>query len=246
MSNNTGKNFIEQTCYAALEESDQQKGLPQPPLQDEFDKSAEIIDLPNPESINLPPVDFKQLVYERSSLRKFKNTALTLEELSYLLWCSQGVKKIVPDKRTYRTVPSAGARHAFETYLLVNNVENLKSGLYKFLALEHKLILMPASGNIADKVTEGCLGQKFVKTCAVTFIWTADVYRMAWRYGQRGYRYLHLDAGHACQNLYLAAETINCGACGIAAFDDKDLNSILKLDGENKFVIYLGTVGKKL
>ncbi len=245
MSNNTGKNFIEQTYYEALDESDQQKDLQHPPFQEVFDKSAEIIDLPNPESIDLSLIDFKQLVYDRKSLRKFKNTALSLEELSYLLWCSQGVKKVVPDKATFRTVPSAGARHAFETYLLVNNVENLKPGLYKFLAIEHKLILVSAPENIADKITEGCLKQKFVKTCAVTFIWTANVYRMAWRYGQRGYRYLHLDAGHVCQNLYLAAETINCGACGIAAFDDKKLNSILKLDGEKKFVIYLGTVGKK-
>ena len=245
MSNNIGKNFIEQTYYEALEQSDQQKDLPQPPLQEEFDKSAKLIDLPNPESLDLSPVDFKQLVYDRRSLRKYGKTPLTLEELSYLLWCCQGVKKVVPGKATFRTVPSAGARHAFETYLLVNNVENLNPGLYKFLALEHKLILMSAPENVADKITEGCLGQNFVKTCGVTFIWTANVYRMAWRYGQRGYRYLHLDAGHVCQNLYLAAETINCGACGIAAFDDEKLNFILKLDGENKFVIYLATAGKK-
>ncbi len=246
MSNNTGKNFIEQTYYQCLGQSDQQKELPQPLLQEEFDKSAKLIDLPNPESIDLPPVDFKQLVYDRRSLRKYGKNPLTIEELSYLLWCSQGVKKIAPGKATFRTVPSAGARHAFETYLLVNNVENLKPGLYKFLALEHKLILMSAPENIADQITEGCLGQKFVKTCAVTFVWTANVYRMAWRYGQRGYRYLHLDAGHVCQNLYLAAETINCGACGIAAFDDQELNSILKLDSEKKFVIYLATTGKKI
>ncbi len=245
MSNNTGKNFIEQTYYEAMEQPDQQKGRPQPQLQEDYDKSAELIELPAPESFELPPIDFKEIVYNRRSVRKYEKMPLTLEELSYLLWLSQGVKKVVPGKATFRTVPSAGARHAFETYLLVNNVENLKPGLYKFIALEHKLILLPAPKNIADQVAEGCLGQNFVKTCAATFIWTADVYRMAWRYGQRGYRYLHLDAGHVCQNLYLAAETINCGVCAIAAFDDKVLNSILNLDGENKFVIYLATAGKK-
>jgi SagB-type dehydrogenase family enzyme len=245
MTNKTGKKFIEQTYYEALEQSDQQKGLPQPPLQEEFDKSVEFIELPTPELIDLPPIDFKQLVYDRRSLRKYGETPLTLQELSYFLWCSQGVKKVVPDKRTYRTVPSAGARHAFETYLLVNNVESLKPGLYKFIALEHKLVMLSSPENVANVITKGCLEQNFVKTCAVTFIWTADVYRMAWRYGQRGYRYLHLDAGHVCQNLYLAAETINCGVCAIAAFEDKVLNSILNLDGENKFVIYLATAGKK-
>jgi len=245
VANNIGKNFIEQTCYEAMGPSDQQKGLPQPPLQETYDKTAKLIELPSPESIKLPSIDFKEIVYNRRSVRKYSKNPLKLEELSYLLWCSQGVKKIVPGSATFRTVPSAGARHSFETYLLVNNVENLNPGLYKFVALEHKLISLPAQENVADQIAKGCLGQNFVKTCAATFIWTADVYRMTWRYGQRGYRYLYLDAGHVCQNLYLAAETINCGACGIAAFDDKTLNSILKLDGESKFVIYLATAGKK-
>jgi SagB-type dehydrogenase family enzyme len=68
---------------------------------------------------------------------------------------------------------------------------------------------------------------------------------MKWRYGERGYRYLYLDAGHVCQNLYLAAESINCGVCAIAAFSDDDMNSLLKIDGVEQYVIYLATVGKK-
>jgi len=245
MSNKIGKKFIEQTCYKVLEPSAQQKGQAQPPLQDKFDNLAELIDLPGPESLDLSLLDFKQLIYKRRSLRNYSKISLSLEELSYLLWASQGVKKVVSGKATFRTVPSAGARHALETFLLVNNVKNLKPGLYKFCAIEHKLILVSAEENIADKITYGCHEQKFVKSCAATFIWIADVYRMTWRYGERGYRYLHLDVGHVCQNLYLAAESINSGACGIAAFDDDLLNSVLKLEGEKKFVIYLATVGKK-
>jgi SagB-type dehydrogenase family enzyme len=84
-----------------------------------------------------------------------------------------------------------------------------------------------------------------VRRSAVTLIWVAVVERMAWRYGERGYRYMHLDAGHVCQNLYLAAENIDCGVCAIAAFDDDNLNSVLGLDGENLFAIYLGSVGKR-
>ena len=84
-----------------------------------------------------------------------------------------------------------------------------------------------------------------VAASAVTFIWVAVVHRMAWRYGQRGYRYLHLDAGHACQNLYLAAESVGCGVCAIAAFDDEDVSRVLGLDGEDQFAIYVATVGKK-
>jgi SagB-type dehydrogenase family enzyme len=84
-----------------------------------------------------------------------------------------------------------------------------------------------------------------VKKSAVTFIWVAVPYRMTWRYGERGYRYLLLDAGHVCQNLYLAAENISSGVCAIAAYHDAMFNELLGLDGENQFVIYLGTVGKK-
>ena len=68
---------------------------------------------------------------------------------------------------------------------------------------------------------------------------------MSWRYGQRGYRYLHLDAGHACQNLYLAAEAIGCGACAIAAFSDEAVDELLGLDGQSRFTIYLAAVGRR-
>jgi SagB-type dehydrogenase family enzyme len=81
---------------------------------------------------------------------------------------------------------------------------------------------------------------------AVTFVWTAVPYRMTWRYGQRGYRYLHLDAGHVCQNLYLAAEALGAGACAIAAFDDERMAGLLQVDPAEEFVIYLATVGKRV
>jgi SagB-type dehydrogenase family enzyme len=132
-----------------------------------------------------------------------------------------------------------------ETYLCANNVSGLTPGLYRFLALEHALVEENPRADFADRLAEACLGQETVKTCAATFIWTALVYRMTYRYGERGYRYLYLDAGHVCQNLYLAAEAIGCGACALAAFSDDDVNRLLGLDGESRFAIYLGTVGKR-
>jgi SagB-type dehydrogenase family enzyme len=142
-------------------------------------------------------------------------------------------------------VPSAGARHAFETYLLINNVTSVPNGIYRFLAIGHKLVEINLQPSIADRVVEGCLGQDFILKSAVTFIWTADTYRMKWRYGDRGYRYLHLDAGHVCQNLYLGAGSLDCGVCAIAAFSDDYMNDLLELDGVEQFVIYIATVGKK-
>ena len=163
-----------------------------------------------------------------------------------MLWCTQGVREVPHGTTTFRTVPSAGARHALETYLLVNNIVDVPPGLYRFLAVEHNLTEVISDLSIVNQLTRACLGQRMVSTSAVTFFWVAIPRRMTQRYGQRGYRYLFLDAGHVCQNLYLAAECIGCGVCAIAAYDDDDLNAILDLDGEQQFVIYLATLGKKI
>ena len=240
-----GKQFIEQTKYPNMDKPEQARGLPQPPLQLDWDRSRKLIPLPAPKALRLGGLSVREAIDRRRTLRTYSRAPLNLEELSYLLWSTQGVQQVVPGSRTMRTVPSAGARHAFETYLCINNVSGLTSGLYRFLALDHALIGENPRSDLADRLAEACFGQETVKTCATTFIWTAVVYRMTYRYGERGYRYLHLDAGHVCQNLYLAAEDIGCGVCALAAFSDDDVNRLLGLDGESRFAIYLGTVGKK-
>lgn len=246
MSKKIGHEFMVQTRYGNLEPSGQKQQLPQPPLEAFYHGTETIIDLPMPEDIPAINIDFMAAVELRTSVRDYDAyMPISLLELSFLLWCTQGVKQVLGDKASLRTVPSAGARHAFETYLLINNVEGLQPGLYRFLAFEHKLAQVNMTDTIAQEITQACLGQKFVSSSAVTFIWAADVARMTWRYGERGYRYLHLDAGHICQNLYLSAQVIGCGACAIAAFDDECINEVLGLDGEENFVVYVGTVGKR-
>lgn len=239
-----GREFIEKTKYQYEEDSAQERGEKQPALQVGYEHLNEIIDLPCIKSIYINDINLKDAIEKRRSLRLYSEDFLTIEELTYLLWCTQGVKEAT-SQRTLRNVPSAGARHCLETYLLINNVEGLKKGLYRYLALENKLAVISLEDNIAEKITNACLGQKMVKTSAVTFIWVAVSERMTWRYGERGYRYMYLDAGHVCQNLYLAAENINGGACAIAAYEDDELNNILNLDGEEQFVIYLASLGKK-
>jgi SagB-type dehydrogenase family enzyme len=243
--NNIGKEFIEKTKYKYHTGSDQMAGVQQPQLESEYDKTKSFIDLPQPKDISVNIKDVRKAIESRRSVRTYSDKPINLNELSYLLWCAQGVKEVIQDHATLRTVPSAGARHAFEIYVLVNNVENLEQGLYRFLAVDHKLIEIRREDKIDDKISDACLDQRFIKSCAVTFFWIAVPYRMNWRYGVRGYRYLFLDAGHSCQNLYLCAESIGCGVCAIAAFSDDDLNSILELDGEEQFVTYLATIGKK-
>lgn len=236
---------MEKTKYQFIGKSDQQKGLPQPPLELPPDPDIPVIDLPRPDTISVPPLDLRTAIERRRSIRNYTREPLALEELSFLLWCTQGVQQTAGTYWTMRTVPSAGARHAFETYLMANNVGGLKPGLYRFLATSHQLQQVDLDPMLAQWITNACFDQMFVLRNNVVFIWTAVPYRMTWRYGERGYRDLHLDAGHAGQNLYLAAEAVNCGVCAVGAFDDDLMNEILGINGSDQFVIYLATVGKK-
>ncbi len=240
-----GRKFMDGTKYQNMGKSAQMEDKPHPPLEEAYDDSKPIIDLPKPPDIKLGTMSLREVIDRRRSRRAYSDQPLSLEELSYLLWCTQGVQKTRADQAFLRTVPSAGARHAFETYLLVNNVEGLKPGLYRFLASRHCLQEIDLTEGLADRCAEACLGQRIIKSCAVTFIWVAVAYRMTWRYNERGYRYLHLDAGHVCQNLYLGAESIDCGTCAVGAFSDDDLNRVLNFDGADHFVIYLAPVGHK-
>ncbi|MDN7024621.1 SagB/ThcOx family dehydrogenase [Methanoculleus sp. FWC-SCC1] len=238
-----GRAFMEQTRYEHLSPSDQMRGLPPPPLEKPYTKGRRVVTLPS-SFPSAGAVDLRTAIDRRESVRSYAPEPLALDEAAFLLWSTQGVKKAVRDFYTLRTVPSAGARHALETYLLANRVEGLAPGLYRYLALEHQLVEETTEIGIAGRIAEACGSQPQITASAVSFIWTAVAYRMTWRYGERGYRYLHLDAGHACQNLYLAAGAIGCGTCAIAAFHDGMLNELLGVDGEEEFALYVATVGK--
>ena len=245
MENKIGREFLRLTKYENLEPSLQKQGLPLPSLELPLEEGSKLFDLPSGNNVPLNEVDLLELVEKRETLRKYIDKPLTLEELSFLLWGTQGVKSLTEKPLSKRTVPSAGSRHPFETYMLVNNVTGLSPGLYRYLALSHKLARLPGREDINQMLTEACLMQQHVKTSAVTFVWAAVPHRTVWRYSQRGYRYIYLDAGHVCQNLYLLAEAIDCGVCAIAAFNDDLANQAIGLDGQDLFVIYLASMGKR-
>jgi SagB-type dehydrogenase family enzyme len=228
--------------------SDQMKELPQPPLQKEFDKNSENIDLIPIEKFKIINDNLIQNIENRKSHRQYNDELLTLEELSFLLWASQGVKSVYERNNksyaTFRTVPSAGSRHPFETYLLINNVTGLKRGLYRYLAIDHKLMFMNEIENQSEKIIDATLGQKFTGDAAVVFIWSCVAYRGEWRYNIAAHKAMLLDAGHICQNLYLACEGIGAGTCAIAAYDQEKVDRLISVDGENEFSVYLSPVGK--
>jgi SagB-type dehydrogenase family enzyme len=246
MSETIGERFMRETSYDTedISPSDQQKGVLQPPLQDPWDPADRTVALPPPGGLSVPAMDLRAAIEGRRSLRSYSGTPVTLDELAWLLWATQGVQRVEPG-RTYRNVPSGGARHPFETYLIVRNVVGLEPGIWRYTALEHQLVAVDlARPDLIEETVRACAGQRFVAESAALFAWVCVPYRVTWRYAERGYRDMHIDAGHVCQNLYLAAEPIGCGVCALLAFGDQAMCDLLGLDRSEKWVIYTAAVGK--
>lgn len=229
--------------------SDQQKGFPQPAVTLECPPEAEVIALMPPDEITVGTMPLFQAIKQRRSRRRFSMAPLSFEELSFLLYATQGVHTVQKTRsgkivNTLRTTPSAGARHAIETYLVINRVEDVKPGLYRYMALSHQLCALSHDPDLPYKTAKACLDQHFVGQGAVIFIWTAVAYRMEWRYGPHAAKLIGLDAGHICQNLYLAAEAIQCGTCAIGAFVAEWIDPAIGVDGEDETTIYVAPVGK--
>ncbi|MFW9846831.1 MAG: SagB/ThcOx family dehydrogenase [Candidatus Thorarchaeota archaeon] len=210
-----------------------------PPVYKRYD-SAEHIQLPPP--INEGGATLWEVLMQRRSRRAYTDDPLSLQDLSQLLWATQGITAHV-NEYGLRTAPSAGALYPIETYLCINRVSDLKQGLYHYSILNHELHFLK-SGFFGGQVSRGALDQKIAERAAAVFIWSAVFQRSKWKYLQRAYRYVFLDAGHIAQNLALAAEALGLGTCQIGAIYDNEMNELLGLDGEEESVIYLSTVAR--
>ena len=222
-------------------------GYSPPPLEKPVPDDALRIPLPHAASWEkgIVSTTLVAAIAQRESRRHFSVDPLTLQDIAFLLWATQGVREVELPGHALRTVPSAGCRHPFETYLAVQRVQGLEPGLYRYLPLSHQLALLELRGDLSQALTRGTLGQRFVGAGAVTFIWTAIPQRTEWRYAEAAHKVIALDAGHLCQNLYLACEGIDAATCAIAAYDQQLMDTLLGVDGEEEFVIYLAPVGKR-
>lgn len=226
-------------------QTDQQLKLPQPPLQKPAPPDSEVIPLPKVNPGVLKQSDIYSCLKRRRSVRKYRKEALTIDELSFMLWTTQGVQRVFGNQySTFRTVPSGGARHPFETYLLVNRVDGLEAGIYRYLALSHELLLLFTTPDLAERLCQISPRLPFVAEGAVVFVWSCLPYRSEWRYHVAAHKCMLIDAGHLCQNLYLACTAIGCGTCALGEYDQQLLDSFLGLDGENEYAVYLAPVGK--
>jgi SagB-type dehydrogenase family enzyme len=225
--------------------TDQSLGIPPPPIEKPYNSNKDLILLtPSDGFKDIHRIDLQGAIRNRQSHRDFTAKAISLTDLSFLLWATQGIRELIDDGHALRTVPSAGARHALETYLAVLNVENLAKGFYRYLPIEHKLVVESYDPNTDQKITETSFYQNWIADAAVFFIWAAIPSRMEWRYGLAAHRVILIDVGHVCQNLYLASEAIAAGTCAVAAYDQDLMDKLLGLDGNNEFAIYTAAVGK--
>jgi SagB-type dehydrogenase family enzyme len=226
--------------------SDQSKGIPEPPLQKPHDAAADLVSLPQAGPAVLKRRDLYTCMKNRRSRRSWSSAPLSLEEISFLLWATQGVEEILGDGyATLRSVPSAGARHAFETYLVVNRVNDIRPGVYRYLPLSHQLVFLFADDDVRPGLLRATFGQKFVAEAPAVFVWSCIPYRGEWRYTIAAHKVMLLDAGHVCQNLYLACEAVGAATCAIGAYDQEAMDALLSLDGGDEFVVYLAPVGKQ-
>jgi len=239
--------FLKDTVRLTIDfsQTDQSRGVAPPPIEKPYAADGVRIDLvPNGKWQGISTIDLISAIQNRSSHRQFTSDPLSLDEVSFLLWATQGIRKNANGATAQRTVPSAGCRHALETYLCALNVAGLEPGIYRYLPMEHQLLVVSRAPGLAKKLTAAALNQSFVGKAPMTFIWTTIPYRMEWRYDIAAHKVIALDAGHVCQNLYLASAAINAGTCAVAAYHQQLMDDLLCIDGENEFTLYLAPVGK--
>jgi SagB-type dehydrogenase family enzyme len=201
-----------------------------------------VFDLPRSDySDNSTPIGAVMAL--RRSKRNFLSDALTLDDLGFLLWATQGITAEMPGYQL-RTAPSAGALYPIETYLVVRAVEGLPEGIYHLDVRGFRLEQLK-EGSFCDKAWESAHQQEMVRLAAVNFFWSARLERCVCKYFERAYRYIYEDVGHISQNLQLAATALDSvGAAVIGAYLDDLACNLLDLDIAEEPVVMMGSVGK--
>lgn len=211
----------------------------QPPLFKDYAWAAKIS---LPAAHGARGLSLEETIERRRSERDYSGKTMTLAELSRLLYYSNGINLVVFG-HGLRAAPSAGALYPIEIYPVVHNVAGLTSGLYHYSYADHSLEFLQA-GDLRQILVNACVGQEFLGQANVVLLLTTIFQRTRWRYQERTYRYVMLEAGHVGQNVYLAATSMGMGACAVGAFFDDDLNRLLGIDSVQEGVVYVMTVGK--
>jgi len=213
---------------------------PRVALFKEYPEAAALVELPR--EAPAAPESFWDVIARRRSERAFVAAPLSRAELGLLVFATQGITAVWQGY-ALRAAPSAGALYPIETYLVINRVTDVASGIYH-LNIQRACLEQLRPGSFGRELSAAALGQTMAEHCGAVFIWTALPARSMWKYRERAYRYLYLDAGHMGENLYLAATALGLGCCTIGAFFDDEVNALVGIDGMAETALYLGAVGR--
>ena len=195
-----------------------------------------VIKLPKP--VKKGTVSVEEAIQNRRSRRSYAEGAISLQDVSQILWSAQGITS----PRGFRAAPSAGATYPLETYLVAGNVEGVLPGLYNYNPSQHSLELVK-KGDLRKELASAAWGQEMIAEAPASVVFTAIYERTTGRYGDRGIRYVHMDVGHAGENIHLQAESLGLGTVVIGAFSDSDVAAVIGKKGEHP--LYIMPIGKK-
>lgn len=210
------------------------------------DKPAPFKTYPDAPEVELPPPDFRGMTVEESLLkrrsrRNYTDKAMSVSDLSQLLFSAQGVTGKTSD-HLLRTAPSAGALYPYEIYVVVMNVKDIDQGIYHYAVQNHRLELIK-SGDFREKMASAALSQEVMNNADIIFVLSAIFDRTRHKYGERGVRYVYIEAGHISQNIFLQAVSLKLGSVCVGAFFDQKVNELIGIDGRKEAAIYLHAVG---
>lgn len=200
-------------------------------------ETGDVIRLPSP--VKKGEISVEEAIENRRSRREYSDVPLSLREMSQLCWACEGITDV---KTGFRAAPSAGALYPLEIFIVTRNTE-LEKGVYQYIPGEHSLKLVK-TGDFTENLSRAALGQSAVKKAAMNFVITAVYERTSRKYGERAERYVHMEAGHAAQNVYLQAESIGLATVSIGAFYDSEVRKVISAP-EDHNPLYIMPIGKR-
>ena len=229
-----------------MAKSDQQNGVLAPNYENY--RTGEFVELPVFHKVVIND-SYQDLLTNRKSERVYTDEPMTQEQLAFMLWSSGGIK-MQRGVSTFRPVPSGGARHPFELYIVVKNVVGLEPGIYHYVPTKNigeKAVTIERMGPLFDdyddKMNELLVGQKWVIKAPVILFVSCIPYRAEWRYGQNAHRVMLIDLGHVGQNMMLSATATGLGSCCIAAFDQAQCDELFGFNGIDEYTVYVLPLG---
>ncbi len=195
------------------------------------------VKLPGPEASGRSRIE--ELIAKRRSVRRYKDNKLSEPIISRLLWAAQGISS----EDGLRTSPSAGALYPLEIHIVIGGGSELEPGVYRYVPEDHTLV-REIAGDMREKLSKAALSQPMIRNAPISFVISAVYARITGKYGNRGFRYTYMEAGHAAQNISLLGVELGIGTCTIGAFEDEKVKSVLKLPANEEplYILPLGYI----